>query len=72
LRVAADGVAGDIDGWTTVTVPIEQDDVATRQFIQFGADLEVLSPPSLRQRLQQRASELVRLYSSGGAGGGHQ
>ncbi len=48
LRRAAEGVAPGDDGWTTVELPIEYDEMAARQLLPHGAELEVVSPVSLR------------------------
>jgi predicted DNA-binding transcriptional regulator YafY len=63
LESAARGIRPDADGWTTVTLPVEQDDVAVRQLIAHGGDLEVLSPPSLREALVARAQAVVAAHA---------
>lgn len=62
LRKAVAGVLPDLDGWTTVEVPIEHDGVAARQFLPYAAGLEVLSPLSLRTELLARARAVVEMY----------
>jgi predicted DNA-binding transcriptional regulator YafY len=57
-------VAGepDADGWVRAAVPVEGEDAATALLLRFGADLEVLSPPTLRARLSRTARDLSVLY----------
>ncbi|WP_433051377.1 helix-turn-helix transcriptional regulator [Dactylosporangium sp. CS-033363] len=52
----------DGDGWVRVTVPIESIEHARADFGRFGADLEVLEPPELRDVMRETAAELARLY----------
>ncbi|GGT19433.1 transcriptional regulator [Nonomuraea spiralis] len=54
--------AADSDGWTQVTVPIESIDQAVSEFLRLGADVEVLAPASLRDRLTQTLTALTRIY----------
>ncbi len=62
LRRAAEGVAPGADGWTTVDLPVEHDDVAARQLLPHAGDVEVLSPASLRELLLERARSMVATY----------
>jgi predicted DNA-binding transcriptional regulator YafY len=62
LREAVVGVAPDADGWTTVDLPIEHDEVAARQLLPHAADLEVVSPGSLRELVVARARAVVAMY----------
>ncbi|TDV52195.1 helix-turn-helix transcriptional regulator [Actinophytocola oryzae] len=55
--------APDDDGWVTAVVPIEQPDHALRLFLGFGADIEVLAPDWLRQRITASVAALARTYS---------
>ncbi len=52
----------DADGWTRATVPIESVEHAHADFLRLGADLEVLSPPDLRERIAATARALAGLY----------
>ena len=45
-----------------LTVPFEAVDLAYRELLTFGADVEVLDPPELRRRLVRAAEEVVALY----------
>jgi len=54
----------DADGWIRATVPIESLDHAVADFLRFGAGIEVLEPPELRQRLTETVTALATLYDS--------
>jgi len=45
-----------------LTLPFESVDFAYRELLTFGADVEVLDPPELRDRMLQAAEEVVALY----------
>ncbi len=53
----------DDTGWTRVTVPIESIDHAAREMIKLGAEVEVLEPPALRDRMADTAERLAALYA---------
>ena len=57
-------VAGepDDDGWVTVSLPVESEEVAHSQFAGLGPDVEVLAPESLRARFKDDALRLATLY----------
>jgi predicted DNA-binding transcriptional regulator YafY len=57
--------APDDNGWVTATVPIEKPDHALRLFLGFGADVEVLAPDWLRERVMTSVAALARTYSLG-------
>ncbi|MEU3658862.1 YafY family protein [Streptomyces sp. NPDC032940] len=52
----------DSDGWVTVRMPVESEEVAHAQLRGLGPEVEVLSPPALRERFAQDARRLARLY----------
>ncbi len=52
-RALADAGPPDSDGWRTVELGIESDEVACSQLIGLGADVEVVAPPSLRARMHE-------------------
>jgi predicted DNA-binding transcriptional regulator YafY len=52
----------DDDGWTEVTIPIESVDQALPELLKFGAQVEVRSPPALRDRLVHTLGALSALY----------
>jgi predicted DNA-binding transcriptional regulator YafY len=53
----------DVDGWLSVTIPIESIERAASNLIALGADAEVVEPSELRERLVTTVQELVRLYA---------
>lgn len=52
----------DADGWVRAVVPIESIEHAANEFGRFGANLEVLSPPELRERMRLSALAMAELY----------
>jgi predicted DNA-binding transcriptional regulator YafY len=62
--------ATDTPGWVEVTVPIESTQHAVRQFLQLGADVEVVYPPELRQQIADIVHSLSQRYEAGRKSGG--
>ncbi|MER7928080.1 YafY family protein [Streptomyces sp. NPDC096057] len=60
---AADAPRGD-DGWVTVTLPVESEEVAHSQLAELGPEVEVLAPASLRARFATDAARLAELYGT--------
>jgi predicted DNA-binding transcriptional regulator YafY len=60
------GTAGDPDGdgWVTVTLPVESEDVAHTQLAALGPEVEVLAPGALRARFAGDARRLAALYGA--------
>ncbi|WP_432184929.1 helix-turn-helix transcriptional regulator [Streptomyces tendae] len=56
------GVTSSGDGWVEVRVPIESIDHAHREFLRLGADVEVLAPAELRNRIAETARTLTTRY----------
>ncbi|CAM5602829.1 MULTISPECIES: helix-turn-helix transcriptional regulator [Streptomyces] len=54
--------APDADGWVTLTLPVESEEVAHTQLASLGPEIEVLRPPSLRERFAGDAIRLAALY----------
>lgn len=52
----------DADGWTRATVPIESVGHAHADFLRMGAELDVVSPRELRERIAATARALTALY----------
>jgi predicted DNA-binding transcriptional regulator YafY len=52
----------DARGWVTATVPIESLGHAEREFLRLGAEVEIVEPIELRERLADAARALVALY----------
>jgi len=61
--LAASGEA-DGDGWVTVTLPVESEEVAHTQLAGLGPEVEVLAPESLRERFTNDAVRLAALYGT--------
>jgi predicted DNA-binding transcriptional regulator YafY len=55
-------------GWVTARVPIESVEHAHGEFLRLGADVEVLAPGALRDRMRQTSRSLRELYRGDGAG----
>ncbi|MFE7931618.1 helix-turn-helix transcriptional regulator [Streptomyces sp. NPDC057456] len=68
--VRRDEPAG-VDGWTVATVPIESVEHAHADFLRLGADVEVLQPPELRERIARTVTELAALYGNSPVRGGN-
>ncbi|MFF4904191.1 helix-turn-helix transcriptional regulator [Streptomyces sp. NPDC001260] len=56
--------APDSDGWVTVTLPVESEEVAHSQLAGLGPEVEVLAPPRLRERFAGDAARLAALYGT--------
>ena len=56
----------DDDGWVTVTLPVESEEVAHAQLASLGPEAEVLAPESLRARFAGDAVRLAGLYGKDG------
>ena len=52
----------DAAGWRQAKVPIEGIGPAASLILGFGRDIEVVSPPALRRKLAEAASEVAALY----------
>ncbi len=60
-----DVAAPDADGWVTVTLPVESEEVAHTQLRGLGPEVEVLAPEALRERFAREARRLAGLYGYG-------
>lgn len=49
----------DVDGWCEIELAVESEEVALSQLIGLGADVEILSPPSLRTALATLAQAIT-------------
>lgn len=56
--------AADEDGWLTVMLPVESEEVARSQLAGLGPEVEVLAPERLRARFADDARRLGRLYGT--------
>ncbi|MCT9144252.1 helix-turn-helix transcriptional regulator [Streptomyces violarus] len=64
-EVLADADDPDADGWVTVALPVESEEVAHTQLTALGAEVEVLAPEGLRERFAGDALRLAGLYHPG-------
>jgi predicted DNA-binding transcriptional regulator YafY len=62
--VRADGIA-DPDGWIRARVPIESAGQALADFLQLGADLEIVEPAELREQAIRTVRAMTALYQAG-------
>jgi predicted DNA-binding transcriptional regulator YafY/CTP:molybdopterin cytidylyltransferase MocA len=60
---AADGTR-EADGWVRARLPIENLGHAETEFLKLGAEVEVLEPAELRDRLAAQAAALAALYQA--------
>lgn len=66
-QAAADAIAAaepDAEGAVTATIPIESEELTESRLLQLGTDVEVLAPPSLRERIADTATRLARQYQA--------
>ncbi|GGS95980.1 helix-turn-helix transcriptional regulator [Streptomyces chromofuscus] len=63
-RALAGADAPEADGWVTVTLPVESEEVAHTQLMGLGPEVEVLAPTELRERFAQAARRLAGLYGT--------
>ena len=61
---AIDGASeADAEGWVECTLGMEHLDMAAHELLRFGADLEVLEPPELRDQMATAASAMAARYA---------
>lgn len=53
----------DVDGWVRVVVPIESVEHATRDLMRYGADIEVIEPGELRERIAAHARAMAARHA---------
>ena len=73
LAVTRSAGQPDEQGWVVASFPIESLEHAQSELLRFGADIEVLAPPALRERLVATAAGLAHRYrtsSTAGRAGG--
>ncbi|MEU5278609.1 WYL domain-containing protein [Streptomyces asoensis] len=59
-------VRPDADGWVTLTLRVESQEVAHTQLRALGPEAEVVSPAALRERFAAEAARLTALYGAPG------
>lgn len=52
------------DGWTDLTIPIESLDHGLVELLQLGADVEIIAPAELRERVREAVQRMHELYGS--------
>lgn len=60
--VLASAAAPGPDGWVKVEIPVESDDIALTQLLQFGPEVEILAPADFRQRIAEAARSMAARY----------
>jgi predicted DNA-binding transcriptional regulator YafY len=61
-EIEAQPVEFDADGYATLDVPIEEEEWAAREMTRVGAEVEVLEPATLRERMRDIARRLAGYY----------
>ena len=64
-RALAETGIAEADGWIRAVVPMESVEQSCREFLGFGADIEVLEPAGLRERVAEAVRALAALYGRG-------
>lgn len=59
-----EAVETDEDGWLRVSVGFDVEEMACEYALGFGPNLEVLEPPSLREKVIAAAKQVVEFYST--------
>ena len=54
------------EGWQRAEIPIESVNHAARELLRLGAEVEVVAPKPLRERLRQMALDVARVYAADG------
>ncbi|MFK0225416.1 helix-turn-helix transcriptional regulator [Streptomyces sp. NPDC090303] len=63
-RALADTGVPEADGWTRAVLPVESPEHAHDTFLGLGAEVEVLAPEDLRDRIASTVRTLARRYES--------
>jgi predicted DNA-binding transcriptional regulator YafY len=61
-EIEAQTLEFDDDGFALLDVPIEEETWAAREMTRVGAEVEVLEPPTLRERMTDIARRLANFY----------
>ena len=56
--------APDTDGWVRVSMLFEEEHSACEYILSFGAQMEVVEPEALREKVIEAAESIVALYKS--------
>ena len=57
--------APDGNGWIRCTIPLESGDLGIRELLRLGADVEVVSPESIRSQMRDALREASERYNDG-------
>jgi predicted DNA-binding transcriptional regulator YafY len=63
LEPQIEHLAFDAEGWALAEIPIEEASWAAREMTRVGAEIEVLEPPELRDRMAAIVRRLAELYA---------
>jgi predicted DNA-binding transcriptional regulator YafY len=55
--------APDAAGWICCDIPMESIELAVRDMLRFGAEIEVLAPVKLREAMQQTLRQIGQFYA---------
>lgn len=55
--------APEADGWREVSIRFDTEEIACEYMLSFGAQLEVLEPPELREKVIQLAASVIEFYN---------
>jgi predicted DNA-binding transcriptional regulator YafY len=61
-EIEAQDLVFDADGFARLDVPIEEETWAAREMTRVGDEVEVLEPPTLRERMKEIARRLAGIY----------
>lgn len=66
VREAVDAakLTPDADGWAELSIPIEEVEWASREMIRIGAEIAVLEPPELRDRVAGEVMKMAGFYAN--------
>ncbi|MCX6047395.1 MAG: WYL domain-containing protein, partial [Chloroflexi bacterium] len=53
----------DADGWIQLEMQLDVEENACEYLLGFGAQVEILAPPTLREKVVQQAQSIVALYA---------
>ena len=56
--------APDTDGWVRVSMLFEEEHSACEYILSFGAQMEIVEPEALREKVIEAAESIVALYES--------
>ena len=57
-------IVPDAEGWAVLSIPIEEVGWASREMIRIGAEIEVLEPPELRDRVAEEARKMAGYHAA--------